>query len=363
MQRIFGIMTHRIKDVRKFLPYYRVARSEGFDDVVVFTPSNLNLNRKTVVGYRLKKSVWLKQTSKLPAICYDIGYYSSPASISKVRAIKQHPSVPFITYGLGNKWKIHQQLSRFPELNSCLIPTQVCDSPQALLDMALQHATIIIKPINGKEGKGILRLRRFADKFLLEQNDQPSVLLDETGLANLFAARFRTNRYLMQKWIDIRNKQGTVYDVRVLMQKNGAGSWTIAGMAAREGGAGRITSNLMDGGTPHPLAAYLFEQFRKKRAKKIIKRLTRLSPIVCSRLEESYQRRQAELGLDWAIDAQGHVWLIEVNIKPGKIPFRSVFPFETIEDGIRLPIQYARYVLEQELADSKVDLPAGKASS
>lgn len=347
-------MTNRLRELNKFLPYLEAARKEGFDNVVVFTPADLNIVMKKIYGYVYEGGKWIRKMTPYPAISYDIGYYSDPKTVRKVRAIKMSQSIPFVGYGLGSKWKIHQHLSRYPELTPYLIPTSPVTDFASIRSMVDQHGTIIIKPINGKEGKGILRLRRTDKEYCLEENDRPDQQYQEDTAHRIMQRLNSERKYLTQKWIDIRNKDGRVFDIRVLMQKDGNGGWQIAGMAAREGGSGRITSNLMDGGTPFPIEDYLNEQFGKRRATEMKKKLQQLSYQICEKIEESYQKRQAELGLDLAIDRDERIWLIEVNIKPGKIPFRSVFPFRSVEDGVRMPIQYASYLAKQRAKGKKL---------
>lgn len=274
-------MTNRIREPNKFVPYLEVAQKEGFDNVVVYTPGDLNIEREKVYGYVFEAGRWARKYTAFPSISYDIGYYSVPETIRKVCKIKQCKQIPFIGYGLGNKWMIHQHLSRFPELDPHLIPTTPVSGFSSIRSITDKYETIIIKPVNGKEGKGILRLRRDGTQYCLEENDQPDRYFSKNKANDIVQLLDKNQRYLAQKWIDIRNQEGHVYDIRSLMQKDGSGHWQIAGMAARQGGAGRITSNLMDGGTPFSLDDYLKKQFGKRRAKALREKLQQLSHQIC----------------------------------------------------------------------------------
>ncbi|MED4601859.1 hypothetical protein P9314_14260, partial [Paenibacillus validus] len=65
---------------------------------------------------------------------------------------------------------------------------------------------------------------------------------------------------------------------------------------------------------------------------------------------ESRHGRLAELGIDFGVDTGGHIWMLEVNSKPG----RSIFTYLR-DDKARLaavanPLRYADYLLRQTAA-------------
>ncbi|WP_176560118.1 YheC/YheD family endospore coat-associated protein [Brevibacillus dissolubilis] len=362
--KTLGIMVaNPILDPNRFQPYAEVASQEGFDRVIVFNPHSVHLRNKLVRGYVYNGTRWSRQSIPFPSITYDIGYYTTPAMTQMVRKIKETRDFPFITYGLGNKWRIQQTLMQDPVMERYLIPTQHLTDPSVLESMVTQHGSLMVKPINGKEGKGILRLRSDGEQLILEENDQPPISFTY-GDWNTITDQLRTKgNFLLQKWVDIRNREGKIHDVRALMQKNAAGKWQITGMAVREGEEGRITSNLMDRGTPYPLDPYLKQQWGRRKARKIKRELERFAHYLCETVERLYGRRQAELGLDLAIDRKHRIWLIEVNIKPGKIPFQDVFHLTTPEARVRTPIQYARYVTDHELNQPEIAQPQPQLQS
>nr|WP_284646839.1 YheC/YheD family protein [Paenibacillus chinjuensis] len=61
--------------------------------------------------------------------------------------------------------------------------------------------------------------------------------------------RFTGRRsYLVQPYLQLHDASGDAYDVRSLVQKDGAGRWQLTGMAVRQGQGGSLTSNLHGGG-------------------------------------------------------------------------------------------------------------------
>lgn len=246
-------MTDKLHDLNKYQPYHEVALTEGFDKLIVFTPLGLNRKKKKVAGYIFKDGKWVRSIQPYPAVCHDIGYYSHDKISRQVKKIKQETKILFTGYGLGSKWRIHKKLARFPELAPHLIPTVPLKHASAVKRMLAHYDRVIVKPANVKEGKGIYRLRKSRGRYHLEKHDRPRITFSKRKLPSVIR-RLRSKRpMLAQRWIDNRNKDDQVFDVRNLMQKDGDGSWHIAGMAVRQGGRGRITANLL--GWRNPFSA------------------------------------------------------------------------------------------------------------
>lgn len=60
---------------------------------------------------------------------------------------------------------------------------------------------------------------------------------------------------------------------------------------------------------------------------------------------ESHFGRLAELGIDFGVDQQGKVWILEVNSKPGRSSFFKIGDVISARKSIENPIGYARYLL------------------
>ncbi|MBO8165043.1 MAG: YheC/YheD family protein [Brevibacillus sp.] len=359
MENVLGVMTNRLTNRDLFRAFHAVATEEGFDDLLIFTPDGVDVKRKRISGYTVRNGELVKKVAGYPAISYDIGYYSHPRTVAQVRKIKQSPAIPFINYGLGNKWTIHRKLSMFSELRPHLIPTVPIRDTRHVRQLLEKYGTLMLKPINGKKGKGIVRLSKLGGGYLLEKEVQKIAVPTAAQLSRRVGSLLGKGKYIGQKWIDIHNREGIPFDIRSLVQKNRQGEWRLVGMAVRQGEKGKVTSNLMDGGTPYSVLPYLQNLFGKKQSRLLYEQLVKLSLAIPPCLELAYQRPQADLGIDLAIDKAGHLYIIEVNIKPGKLPLKDVIGLEKREDVIRLPVQYAGYCLRRgSRGTSPIAIPA-----
>ncbi|HZG14356.1 MAG TPA: YheC/YheD family protein, partial [Candidatus Bathyarchaeia archaeon] len=64
---------------------------------------------------------------------------------------------------------------------------------------------------------------------------------------------------------------------------------------------------------------------------------------------EQYHGRLVELGIDIGIDTNGHVWIIEVNSKPGRTVFRQISDRMARIRSISQPVKYAHYLMKERV--------------
>lgn len=346
--RVLGIMVHQVNNLQRYEPFVSIALEEGFASVIVYTPDDVDLNHPVIHGYTYQFGRWIKQECPYPSISHDIGYYTDTETLRKVKAIKAHPKLPFLGYGLGNKWNIHKHLFKSPQLKPYLLPTVPAINTNTVMRMLKKYRSIMLKPLNGSRGKGIMKLSFDAHGFTLEENEKVLQRFSGAEFGPILSSILLKERFLVQKWVDIRDHHGSVYDIRVLMQKNGSGHWVLTGMGIRQGSQEKITSNLTGGGQAFPVLPFLKEQFSPSAAKELHSKLEHISYLIPGYLERSYGKRLVELGLDIAIDRNSDIWIIEVNIKPGRTLWRKISDMEADRISLRHPIQYARYLLDKE---------------
>lgn len=97
-----------------------------------------------------------------------------------------------------------------------------------------------------------------------------------------------------------------------------------------------------------PLAPFLTEQFGEDTAERLIKELTSYSSIIPAAIEQQHGRL-VECGLDFGIDQQARIWLLEVNSKPGRTVFTQTGDHEAAKQAVEKPILYARSIMVRHL--------------
>lgn len=341
MGNLLGIMTHRIPGKSVIRRHGRAAAAARFQGIALYTPQDVNLKKKTVRGHVLRKGRLTRSTVPLPSINLDIGFYSA-AQIKKAALVLRSKSMRFAGYGLGDKKRIQSHLTASEKLRPYLLPTEPLASPEHGVRFLLKHESIMLKPINGWGGKGIIRLTAGTQSVKVQRDGKRSLRLPASRLKTYFRRVLRTGRHMMQKWIDIRNAKGNVFDIRALVQKNGQGQWQLTGMAVREGKRKKITSNMKGGGKAYSVLEYLSREFGAERGAELTGSVIEAADYIPSYMEKSYGTRFSELGIDLAADRSGKLWLIEVNIKPGKKIIKSVYGRKAWKQSLLNAYRYAR---------------------
>jgi len=333
-------------------------------DVFVFSPNRIDWQQHTVTGhtYISKRQEWVTRIYPLPQLIYDRSFFSSKVSYrlyrQHVSKLRERPDIRFLGYGLGSKLEVHRMLQQDGVLSVYLPETRTLTGEHDLRSWLKQRQDVFLKPQGGSQGKGALHLRREIapdQGQLFTVHGRSARNLPVRRQFRQFEAcwqwlhSFIGNRpYLMQQYLSLVSREGTVYDVRSLVQKNERGLWATTGMAVRNGMPGSVTSNLHGGGSAEEVSSFLERQFGAAKAAEVTAELTELSSRIPPVLEK-YHGRLAELGIDMGIDTQGSIWILEVNSKPGRTIFARMRNEQARQQAIANPIRYAGFLLHKKL--------------
>ncbi|MEK3794813.1 YheC/YheD family protein [Paenibacillus sp. FSL R7-0204] len=338
--------------------------------VLVFHPEDVAADGSYVRGYQWQNGQWEPAQAPAPDILYNRCFYRTP---EEKRAASAALSVltrclPW-SRGLPDKWGVYEILRRNPATAALLPETELYSSREALGNMlAGREYGVFLKPRTGSHGKrtlhAVLLGRSEGGGVKVRGRDRDNKTfqyvfgtLDE-GLD--WIGRFiGQHRYIIQPYLHLTGSGGQPFDVRVLMQKNGTGAWTLTGMAVRLGTRGSLTSNLHGGGTAVPTLPFLLDEYGAA-GRDLLEELTLASALLPPLLEESCGRL-GELGLDFGIDAGGRLYLLEANTKPGRTVFRLTGDRRAARLAAENPLRYARHLLLT--SSSHHNLPPGQLRS
>lgn len=239
------------------------------------------------------------------------------------------------------------------------------DHLSELLDV---YGTVYIKPDRGTYGSGVMRAERrivhlspsgqqpdqgdsIADNSEAETVEQIMYILRYAidaevynSAAELHAAllpKIKGRPYLVQQGIDLLRYQDRPFDLRVLTQKNPAGSWETTGMLGRVAAPQKVVTNYHNGGSIFSVEALFKEHMSPREKAQTIQQLKSLGVKIAAQLETAYPGLK-EIGLDVALDQHHDLWLLEVNTLPAIMVFK-MFPDKSIYRRIhRYAVAYGR---------------------
>lgn len=294
--------------------------------VYVFTPSGINWSKKYIIGflYNVKKESWTEHILPFPNVIYNRiptrKLEQQPATREVLSRLCTLDNVTLFNRRFFNKYRLFSILEETKQIQHLLPETKKLDSFHRLKALADRHPILYLKPVLGKAGEGIMRLERKESHWRLRQvRNQRADTRTFSSLEKVWRyirKRVRQRRYLIQQGIPLARYQGRPFDVRVLVQKNGAGNWSVTGIGIRRAGANSITTHVPRGGSIHSTEKVLPHLFQE-RAEEVLSKIHETALTIAHVLAEKVDHL-AEMSMDLGLTAEGELWFFEANAKPEK---------------------------------------------
>lgn len=350
---------------RRYPPEERLCRALSLQApaydlrVVVFSVTGFDAGSRRLLGWQLQNDTWQRKPVPLPDIVYNRSFCSSAAERRQSRrgllALSQSHSWINLGSQLPGKLQVARWLREDRDIHRYLPPSApLRDSGQLLQWLGDYPCGLFLKPDGGMQGRGAMKLNLLANDSLLHiegrnRTNQPFSLScsPQDALEQIRLVVSGGGRYVIQPYLQLSDPEGRPFDLRVLVQKDGRGRWSVTGSALRRGAPGSITSNLHGGGEALPAAPLLNHWFGSDRADLLLPELTAISLRVATLLEER-AGRLVELGLDYGLDRSGRFWLLEANSKPGRRIFALTANQLADERSVHRPLQYARALVDRQ---------------
>ena len=306
-----------------------------------------------VTAWKLKDGQWVAETRALPKVFYN-------RSFRRRKHLKGKSSTQFLTemgcvpLNSANFRKLaldkHQTYSNLinEKLGELGIPYTEKYSNEGIVPFMQERANAILKPRFGSGGKGIIKISKNGRGYDLQYKDYHVNCPEDQLLERISSIRQKMKTsdrlYIIQEYIALPKYQDSVFDVRVIYQKGSDGKPLRTGMAARIAAPNRITANLHQGGGKAPLSEILKSLFNQDMDGPIAQSIRDYSKMIFEILDKKVGPI-GEVGIDFLIDQDAKIHLIEVNSVPGRNLFK-ILP-EIREASISRPVEYAKYLLSK----------------
>ncbi|PEB51835.1 alpha-L-glutamate ligase [Bacillus pseudomycoides] len=337
---IIGMLHHRKdpRDVKKAYAYAAVAKAEGVT-FFYFTLGKVNIETEKILGKIYENGEWIEKEFSFP----DVIYNASVNVSDKTQQIYDYlyDKVPFTSHSIGDKLSVYNKIKQAKEFEQYLIPFYELTDVNKFFDMINNYERVIIKPISGHQGKGIVFIEKYREHYKI--NEEGRLLsINKKELLDFISHKIQEQGYIVQRFISCQIKSGHVYDFRLHVQRNGEGNWVITSIYPRIGLLGSVVSNMASGGYSTYLESFLKTEFGNN-SYNIQRYLERFAISFSNHFNSLYKNVLFdELGIDVGIDKIQKLWLFEVNWRPG-LP--SIFNLEL--DVARNLIHYARYLADK----------------
>jgi len=336
-QNPFGKLTDFLKEIAI------LARNQGIL-FYVFTMEDIHLDSQTIKGWMLRSNQWEPKTLPFPNVIYNrisSRKYEKQLQGKITELLKQ---VVLFNDHFLNKWQVHGILEK-TIIKENMPTTKYYKGNHTIKEMLSTYPTIYLKPTNGSLGRGIIKIERSINQYIVQYSKiNGASTYNFKSLNKLLKhlyPRLRSEPYLVQEGLSLLQINHRPIDFRILVQKNGHGQWSVTSMVARIANDQQFVSNLARGGTP----ANIIETIRSaspELGKRMVKGdFRKLALLIAKKLEESSTGHFAELGIDLGLDTKGKLWLLEVNSKPSKTEESTI---TGPRPSVNRLIQYVRFL-------------------
>lgn len=320
--------------VKKAYTCAAVAKMEGIE-FYYFSPNSVRFEEQIIRGYVYDNGIWLQKEMAFPDVIYNASGMKTVTQKKVYRQLKK--LIPFTSYPIGNKMKVYRKIKEISEFAHYLIPSEKINETEAVFHALKEFNKIIVKPLSGSQGRGVMFIERNGDKFDLVEGSECK-LVDETELRLKIETVTSEKAFLVQPYISCKTKEGLPFDLRIHVQKNGSGEWAITLIYPRIGSEVGIISNVSAGGYIGKLESF-FEKEYGLEGYDMQKVLDKFALRFSERFDSIYKGQLDELGIDIGIDENKKMWIYEVNWRPGSA-YRGL-------DAAMNTIPYAAYLANQ----------------
>lgn len=277
-----------------------------------FTENNINFEEKTIEALTYNND-WINKTISFPDVISNIGVGRPNLTERKLARL-----IPFTnTSYVGNKFSLPRRLLQHRKYTDLLVPFTMCISEEKVYQFMKNNEHVVFKALGSNRGENIYFVhKRGARYILLDQIKER--LLNEKDFNNFIKNIILAEKgsYIIQRYIHTRTKYDEPYHFRSHVQKNHEGKWELVHIYPRIGNKRSNLSNISTEGRVEDFSTFLKEQYGVEKGKQYENEILQLSLDVTIHLDKLYGLSLNELGLDFAIDDKGKIWMHEANNGP-----------------------------------------------
>lgn len=326
-----GLLMNHVQRV----PYYGVLSSSKAFELLFFDPKGINWDRGMVEGIHLKQGLWQRGDFPFPKTVFNRCYPAPSAVIDRLKEVIGSENI-FNTITQFDKWDVYQCLSS-SEIKSHL-PLTYQYTEENLSNLLEDYKDIILKPKLGYGGLGVLRVTKLSPSLVMLGSylDFPVPMIGEELYLAILLALAPPEGFIGQRYIDSLQTGDYKFDIRIVMQKDLAGSWQVGGQLSRVTKVGKLLTNdyiaILD---PHYLVPST-----------LLSTIYSISEVVACELEEIFEHL-GEISIDFFLDRDKKPWILEVNGKPDKSLFVQLGDPKMLQTVYLKPLEYQRFLLDQ----------------
>jgi glutathione synthase/RimK-type ligase-like ATP-grasp enzyme len=227
---------------------------------------------------------------------------------------------------VGSKWnKTNVLLNN--RYTSRFIPKTRKLNQLVLNGMLNEFKMIYLKPINGTYGKGVIRVEKHQENgrvmYHYQQGIEKKQFLTLPALYQTIMKKKMKRSYIAQQGIHLLKYKKSLFDLRIMVQRNLKGIWETTGIIGRVAHPKKIVTNYHSGGTPMSFKTIFKSYLSDIQINEYHQILNKFGIDVAVTMSKKYPMLNM-LGIDVGVDKELFPWIIEVNTNPDLYIFKKL---------------------------------------
>ncbi|KUG04042.1 hypothetical protein ASZ90_018568 [hydrocarbon metagenome] len=338
---LIGILVPKRQKRKRILELYQRHHNLTLK-LFAFTRADILWETHEMIGLCLIEDKWEEKIFPFPHAVYNRCYNKKTTTIEQLNNVIGSDKC-FNSINRLNKWKVYNLLIQ--SNLQIYLPDTFLFNKVNVSRLVKKYKLVYIKPCYGYQGNSVYRLElkengdihislnSLAPRFICRKNEDIQKKLDKLIGENIF---------IVQKGIQSNQIENKNYDIRVLVQKDIRGEWTVSTMICR-------VANELYFNTSAYESIYNAEEIfsrifpLKKMKKTTLKSINKIS-LTAAQVLETHMGLLGELSVDFVLDEEMKLWIIELNGKPQKSIYKDINNSKYEQLIYRRPMEYAYYL-------------------
>lgn len=349
---IFGIRSNMPNEIENYPRLKRLAEAnvEAKTTLFFFCSEDMDKSNKRINGiyYNYRTRRWDRKQFPYPDVLYVRG--GSGKEIDDALEEFDRSSIKRINpIHAFNKGDLYELLNRNKNVRHYLPPTKIVQSIAEIERMIRDHGIVYVKACRGRKGTKVMRIEQRRNGYLYSYSILGNLVRKRINtmeeLQKVIQSFFGTSSMIVQRAIDlVRFSNNRLCDFRAELQRNKYGEIDIVGICIR---LGRRDSPITTHSSAYRYDLYikeLFPHYTDEKIEKLKEKINGFLIDIYTGVEEVYGRF-GEIGIDFAVDRRGCLWLIECNAQSAKVSIEKAYGVKSRRAFLN-PLEYAKTIYE-----------------
>jgi len=315
-------------------------------NLYAFSSEDILWDKKRIIGLQLKKGRWKQQELPFPRAVYNRCYSKESLTIQRLEQLIGKGRC-FNSINHFNKWELTEHLAQSP-LKAHLPYTGLYEEANitALLE---QHKLLYIKPLFGSKGNHVyqVEMKNTGEVYVSEHSLSPLMICRTYEDIRQKLGRLLTgSTYLIQQGITVKQSNHHYFDIRALVQKGLGGTWSVTAIICRMAFKQYFNTSMCK--QVFEASTFLQNVITAARTEQTLQELHGLSLAFAEEAEQLYSGL-GEISVDFVLDEEEKLWMIEINGKPQKSIYTDLKQqLKGYHHIYSSPMEYAYYLTQRE---------------